>query len=271
MAAVGTALAGGPPHRSQRAELPHWAPASGSGGEAHFREGVLRRGRAVAIVSRDGSSVPSSTACAGCGAAAPGTSAGSPGTGRPTPRRSCRARRNTRMCPCTTLPSHRPCTGTGSCMRSLSWSLTSRSFARIRFEIVMRLIQNRPFLDLAQMCVKPRKSNVSGLPCPRAAPVPGGVPPELDQSRLVRVQLQPELREPARAVAQEPLAHPVYSNPTMTSSANRTMITSPCAWRCLHQSAHRSKRSAGTRSRAAVKPMPPAVIPFRSPSISRPR
>ena len=27
--AVGTALAGGPPHRSQRAELPHWAPRSG--------------------------------------------------------------------------------------------------------------------------------------------------------------------------------------------------------------------------------------------------
>ncbi len=28
--AVGTALAGGPPHRSQRAGLPHWAPASGA-------------------------------------------------------------------------------------------------------------------------------------------------------------------------------------------------------------------------------------------------
>ena len=27
--AVGTALSGGPPHRSQRAELPHWAPGSG--------------------------------------------------------------------------------------------------------------------------------------------------------------------------------------------------------------------------------------------------
>src|SRR4249919_3735865 len=26
---VGTALAGGPPHRSQRAELPHWAPTFG--------------------------------------------------------------------------------------------------------------------------------------------------------------------------------------------------------------------------------------------------
>ena len=29
MVAVGTALAGGPPHRSQRAGLPHWAPTLG--------------------------------------------------------------------------------------------------------------------------------------------------------------------------------------------------------------------------------------------------
>ena len=43
--AVGTALAGGPPHRSQRAGLPHWAPASGSGGEAHLREGMHHAGR----------------------------------------------------------------------------------------------------------------------------------------------------------------------------------------------------------------------------------
>ena len=35
--AVGTALAGGPPHRSQRAALPHWAPALGAGVEADFR------------------------------------------------------------------------------------------------------------------------------------------------------------------------------------------------------------------------------------------
>ena len=40
LVAVGTALEGGPPHRSQRAGLPHWAPASGSGGEAHLREGM---------------------------------------------------------------------------------------------------------------------------------------------------------------------------------------------------------------------------------------
>jgi len=46
--------------------------------------------------------------------------------------------------------------------------LTSLSFARSRFEIVMRLTQNRPPLDVAQMCVKPRKPDVSGLPSPRA-------------------------------------------------------------------------------------------------------
>jgi hypothetical protein len=42
--AVGTALAGGPPHRSQRAELPHWAPASGTGVEARFGKRMPRAG-----------------------------------------------------------------------------------------------------------------------------------------------------------------------------------------------------------------------------------
>src|SRR6266496_3858033 len=43
--AVGTALAGGPPHRSQRAGLPHWAPASGGGVKAHLGIGVQDAGR----------------------------------------------------------------------------------------------------------------------------------------------------------------------------------------------------------------------------------
>jgi len=34
--------------------------------------------------------------------------------------------------------------------------------------------------------------------------VAGGVPPELDQARLLRVQLQRELREPLAKVAEEP-------------------------------------------------------------------
>jgi len=40
--AVGTVLADGPPHRSPRAGLPHGAPASGSGCEAHVRERMHR-------------------------------------------------------------------------------------------------------------------------------------------------------------------------------------------------------------------------------------
>jgi hypothetical protein len=42
--AVGTALEGGPPLRSQRAGLPHWAPASGSDGQALGRERVHHAG-----------------------------------------------------------------------------------------------------------------------------------------------------------------------------------------------------------------------------------
>ena len=38
--AVGTVLTDGPPHRSQRAGLPHWAPALGGGGETHFGVGM---------------------------------------------------------------------------------------------------------------------------------------------------------------------------------------------------------------------------------------
>jgi len=38
--AVGTAVAGGPPRRSQRARLAHWAPASGSGVKAHVGPGM---------------------------------------------------------------------------------------------------------------------------------------------------------------------------------------------------------------------------------------
>src|SRR5213078_1489076 len=43
-APVGTAVAGGPPHGSQRAGLPHWAPPSGSGVEALVGPGVQDAG-----------------------------------------------------------------------------------------------------------------------------------------------------------------------------------------------------------------------------------
>jgi hypothetical protein len=42
--AVGTALAGGPPHRSQRALLTHWAPALGANAKARVGKGVHHPG-----------------------------------------------------------------------------------------------------------------------------------------------------------------------------------------------------------------------------------
>src|SRR5215472_1340879 len=107
------------------------------------------------------------------------------------------------MWPRTTLPSHRPCSGTGSCRRCLSWSLTSFSFARIRFEIVIRLTWKRPVPVFAQMCVKPRKSNVSGFPAPRAARRTAANRPNSIRRVLPRVQLQAESREPVAEVPQE--------------------------------------------------------------------
>src|SRR5437667_7451778 len=38
LVAVGTAIARRPPHRSQRAELPHWAPTLGHDAEPHVGE-----------------------------------------------------------------------------------------------------------------------------------------------------------------------------------------------------------------------------------------
>ena len=42
--AVGTAVAGGPPRRSQRALLAHWAPPSGVGVESRFGIWMLHAG-----------------------------------------------------------------------------------------------------------------------------------------------------------------------------------------------------------------------------------
>jgi hypothetical protein len=98
--------------------------------------------------------------------------------------------------------------------------LTACSLARRRLALVSRRTMNLPFLVLPQQCVKPRKSKVSGLPCPSAASVLPGEAPELDQPRLLRVQLQPELAQPLGHRALEALGIiRRYSNPATQSSA----------------------------------------------------
>ncbi len=69
--AVGTALAGGPPHRSQRAGLPHWAPASGTSVETHLWMGVHDAGGGEPPGGEAVHAAPSSGYDAGCGAGAP--------------------------------------------------------------------------------------------------------------------------------------------------------------------------------------------------------
>ena len=130
----------------------------------------------------------------------------------------------------------------GACRR-LSWSLTAFSFARIRFEMVIRLSQKRPFLDFAQMCVKPEEVErlrlAPGLGCPgpgrqAARTRSAGFCPGCSSS-LNFANLPP-------SSSRQPLRVSSRSNPTMKSSAKRTMITSPlCRGRFLHQSAHRSR------------------------------
>jgi hypothetical protein len=58
---------------------------------------------------------------------------------------------------------------------------------------------------LAQMCVKPTKIERLGLTQPPRPPTRGREATELDQARLVRVQLQGELREPLTKLGEEPL------------------------------------------------------------------
>ena len=66
------------------------------------------------------------------------------------------------------MPSHHACQPSalfrdGLMPAPMHWSLTSANLARIRFEMVLRLGLNRPVLDFPQICVKPKKSNVSGF------------------------------------------------------------------------------------------------------------
>ena len=62
-----------------------------------------------------------------------------------------------------TCPSQRPCSGTGRWHMRYSVSLISRSLARIRSAMVCCTRMNAPPGRLAQICVKTRKSKVSGF------------------------------------------------------------------------------------------------------------
>jgi hypothetical protein len=88
---------------------------------------------------------------------------------------------------------------------------------------------------------------------PACLPPPGGVPPELDQARLARVQFQGELRKPLAKVRQEPLrvalmlkardeesrrgeSHPPpLAEPDLNLSAHPAPIVQPSGLRPIRQ------------------------------------
>ena len=120
----------------------------------------------------------------------------------------------------------------------MSWSLTCFSFARTRLEMVIRLSQKPPLLPFPQICVKPKKSKGVRLPEKLGCSVVGGEPPELDQPRLVGMQLQAELREPLTEIADELLGVAKILEPDDEVSGRGESHPSALAELCRNLSAH---------------------------------
>src|SRR6478752_5300106 len=201
--AVGTALAGGPPHRSQRAELPHWAPASGSGGEGDARVGAHDAGRRQPCRSDPVVPVPSHSVTL---AAAP--------------------KRLEPVSPDLVTE--------GRGRVDVAWHGVVVQVTPHYTRQPASLFGNGPVsappklnLQLLQLCRHPLfdgdapepETSVPGLPTqvgkaqkverlrfpePVLLPVLRRETAELDQTGLVRMQLQIELREPCMKLAQEP-------------------------------------------------------------------
>src|SRR5216683_2133199 len=201
--AVGTALTGSPPHRSQRALLTHWAPALGTNAKTYVGKGM----------HHVGGWQPSSREAV-----------------HPRPADPCAL--------ATALKRLMPELGhlgaeTGNrhaIARHGVVSAVSPHYARQPPSLLRdRLVPTLPelVLDLSQLGphplrdrnapnpetpVPPHRADVReaeeverpGFPLAPRLPVRGGEPPELDQPRLARVQIQPELREPLAEIVQEP-------------------------------------------------------------------
>jgi hypothetical protein len=88
-----------------------------------------------------------------------------------------------------------------------SSALTELSFAYRLHLLLARdpLELEPPVLVFRAYIRETKKRERFRLPEPTALPVTDSEPPELDQPRLLRMQLQPELREPLAKISQEPL------------------------------------------------------------------
>jgi hypothetical protein len=141
----------------------------------------------------------------------------------------------------------------------------------MRFLIVMRLTQNRPAGILAQICVKAEEVERLWF-TQTPPPIDGATPPTFDQSRLVRMQLQAELRQPFASLVSEPPRIVLVLKPdgVLVSEAHDhhlagCPVTSPPVGPQVEHA------RAGTRWQAAAMPMLPAVNPAHTPTTVLPR
>jgi hypothetical protein len=98
-------------------------------------------------------------------------------------------------------------------------ALTCFSFARSRLASVFRRIQKRPPREVAQMCVNPRKLNVSGFPSPRAARSRAACGPNSISLVFSGCRSRLNFANRSRSPSRNASASSRYWNPTMKSSA----------------------------------------------------
>ena len=128
--------------------------------------------------------------------------------------------------------------------------------------IVFRLTMNRPvFRVVPQMCVKPRKSNVSGLPSPRCFRCSAACRPNSIRRVLSGCNSSPNFCKRSFHSLEEPLGVGAMLE-SQRRYHRRSGRRSRRPWRDVSASAGPTdrRRSAGRRSPAAVKPPPLAVF-----------
>src|SRR5664279_4285095 len=176
--------------------LGFWRRGRRSGGGA-------RCGQEATMSQRSGRTGPKSFGAAGCDAEASRTSAAGPGHGRPWPRRCCLARRSSSGGPSLHSPANVP---------AREWASVGAAEAQPS----LLQLRRHPLLDgdapepetsvsgLPTQVGKAQKVERLRFPEPVLSTVLRRETAELDQTALVRMQLQIELREPFTKLAQEP-------------------------------------------------------------------
>src|SRR5664279_2275105 len=184
--AVGTALSGGPPHRSQRALLTHWAPALGTNAESHVGKGMHDLGRRKPSCGKAVHPFPADpgalTAALKRHVPEPGHLGAEGGNRRAVARHGIVG---------AVTPHH-----TGQPSALLREGLMPAS---LEFILDLSQLRPHPFRDRQPPHPEPpvphRRANVREseeverlrFPLAPRLPIPGGEPPEFDQPRLVGV------------------------------------------------------------------------------------